>query len=126
MLSGMNQGPQHATPQYQPSLRNQHGVTEMADTKDLNAIFKAPRNTQGATLNSAGPSPKIVSPGTPAASIARMSTSEGSPMMQEASVGHSAAAVDQHLQQTYPVDDRQWSIPSIRRAQLPRLARANL
>jgi len=125
MLSTMNQGPQHATPQYQPSLRNQHGVTEMADTKDLNAIFKAPRNTtQGA--NTAGPSPKIVSPGTPAASIATMTTGGGSPMMQDASVGHSAAAVDQHLQQTYPVDDRQWSIPSIRMAKHINLSSNNL
>jgi len=124
MLSTMNQGPhQVTTPQYQPSLRNQHGVTEMADTKDLNAIFKAPRNTtQGA--NTAGPSPKVVSPGTPAASIATMTTA--SSMMQEASVGHSAAAVDQHLQQTYPVDDRQWSIPSIRMAKHINLSSNNL
>lgn len=30
--------------QYQPMLRGQHGVTEICDTKDLDAIFKAPRS----------------------------------------------------------------------------------
>jgi len=30
--------------QYQPMSRNRHGVKEMADVEDLNAIFKAPRN----------------------------------------------------------------------------------
>lgn len=93
--------------QYQPSLRGAHGVGEMADTKDLDAIFKASSRHPVTTALGGAASlqqPMIVSPavgqGRPALSIMDYHNEESTA----------------HLRQTIPMDERQWSIPSIRLA----------
>eukprot|EP00571_Detonula_confervacea_P009535 CAMPEP_0172315636 /NCGR_PEP_ID=MMETSP1058-20130122/25820_1 /TAXON_ID=83371 /ORGANISM="Detonula confervacea, Strain CCMP 353" /LENGTH=816 /DNA_ID=CAMNT_0013029755 /DNA_START=225 /DNA_END=2675 /DNA_ORIENTATION=- len=116
--------------QYQPMLRGQHGVTEICDTKDLDAIFKAPR---------ANTMPNVVSPYTTAGAGVAMLMEGGPPMLvdhhqqprpflqsrEQAAQDHdtdTTAALptsnDHHhlnLPPAYPVESK-WSIPSIRLA----------
>ena len=85
-----------------PNIRNAHGVKELSDTKDLDAIFKADRPTPSrstaAVLNS-----KMVSP---------MSVDDDDEDEEERQEHLSS----QLLGDTIPIDDREWSIPSIRLA----------
>lgn len=88
--------------QYQPMLRGQHGVKEMADTKDLDAIFKAPRVDDKL--------PKVVSPYTP------MDHQEPQPFFppREEAAQDVIFSNDHHVHipPAYPVESK-WSIPSI-------------
>ena len=136
MLAGMHSSSRHnqQSAQYQPPLRSQHGVTEMADTSELNAIFKAPRSAHGAS--------KLVTPHNTPASTALAGMTEGgggtSMMMQDSQPsfppredakkfgGGLPSSSNQHLQQPYPVDEREWSIPSIRLANHVNLSSNNL
>lgn len=102
--------------QYEPVARGQHGVTEMADTKDLDAIFKAPRSTMTAAA-SATPSPKggeqqptaVV---TPAKEISTSTTT----MITNLPPNQDPQDYNDDIHQPFPLDDRQYSIPSIRLA----------
>jgi len=122
--------------QYQPLLRSQHGVTEICDTKDLDAIFKAPRNANAPNVSAFEREyATLVSPYTPAASEGGVSMLVDHDQQEQMLVDHrqqpqplpSYLARDEedttadhqqlhHLADPYPVDDRQWSIPSIRLA----------
>ena len=105
---------------YRPPLRGMHGVTEMAEPEDLRAIFKAPRGAGGggggAAAEHAGPN--VVSP---------QSADGRSPLRPPPPAGEGSGGGDRPpprqmqlqsppLSAAYPVDDRQWSIPSIRLA----------
>ncbi len=156
-------------PPYSPQWRGQHGVTEMADTKMIDAIFKAPRRMKKAKAtttdddddddpvgasaasvadkdnNSTERYPKVVSPHTPfgtknggtgGGAVTTVSVgsakSSGSPYNhpQHATLATTATVLandnttmhgetsssSSFLDSAYPVDDRQWSIPSIRLA----------
>ena len=102
--------------QYEPVARGQHGVTEMADTKELDAIFKAPRSTMTAAA-SATPSPKggeqqptaVV---TPAKEISTSTTT----MITNLPPNQDPQDYNDDIHQPFPLDDRQYSIPSIRLA----------
>lgn len=103
--------------QYEPVARGQHGVTEMADTKELDAIFKAPRSTMTAAA-SATPSPKgggeqqpptVVTPAKEISSSTTMITNL--PPNQDPQ-----DYINDDIHQPFPLDDRQYSIPSIRLA----------
>lgn len=85
--------------QYFPNVRNAHGVKELSDTKELDAIFKADYGTPSrSTL--AAVNTKIVSP---------MSVDDDDEEREETpSTGLLASAI--------PIDGRDWSIPSIRLA----------
>lgn len=98
-------GQQH---QYLPTVRGAHGVKELSDNKDLNAIFKADRKTSTGTSNVHHKSPKIVSP----MSVDNDSEDEDEDEDEEQ---HQEPSFPQ-LQGSIPIDDRQWSIPSIRLA----------
>lgn len=115
--------------QYQPMLRNQHGVKEMADSNDLDAIFKGPRNTSDGMHNQ-NKAFKVVSPYTSATFATGKGMAEGmvSPMsidfqqtqqlQQQPLPSHPLGDEedsDEHLRTAYPVES-QWSIPSIRLA----------
>jgi len=80
--------------QYRPMLRSQHGVKEMADAHDLDAIFKAPRKAPA----------KVVTPFVSPVHLHR----------QQPPLSPSRAK-EEELAQPYPVES-QWSIPSIRLA----------
>ncbi|KAL3771487.1 hypothetical protein ACHAWO_000608 [Cyclotella atomus] len=103
-LEHPNTGPGASSGQYMPNIRNAHGVKELSDTKDLDAIFKADRPTPSrstaAVLNS-----KMVSP----MSVDDDDDDEDEEERQE----HLSS---QLLGDTIPIDDREWSIPSIRLA----------
>ena len=154
-----SQGQQHQLPmvvashqnqqQYQPTFRSQHGVTELANSKDLNAIFKAPRaphSTNAATLVTPQKQPS------PASMAVDDETAGGGgdPMVTGPSVlfgdeysgdcnlrgeekffnREPSTKIDcedsRDLKADYPVDDRQWSIPSIRLANHVNLSSNNL
>jgi hypothetical protein len=101
---------------YLPPLRGMHGVTEMAEPEDLRAIFKAPRGAGGGTAaEHAGPN--LVSP----QSAHGRSPLRPPPPAGEGSEGGRLPPQQMQLHSpslsaAYPVDDRQWSIPSIRLA----------
>jgi len=98
-----------------------HGVTEMAEPEDLRAIFKAPRGAGGgggaaAAAEHAGPN--VVSP---QSADGRPPLRPPPPPAGEGSEGGRLPPQQMQLQSpslsaAYPVDDRQWSIPSIRLA----------
>ena len=109
--------------QYQPMSRGQHGVTEIADKKSVDAIFKAPRTIPGQQ-----PAPNVVSPfKLPHGTGSPMHLDQQSPAQQlfcnddsdDDNQEDEGNAQNQHqyfLHHTYPVEDRQFSIPSIRLA----------
>ncbi|KAL7480549.1 hypothetical protein ACHAW6_006240 [Cyclotella cf. meneghiniana] len=107
-----------STGQYFPTVRGAHGVRELSDTKDLDAIFKADRTT--ADTISGHPSsiarsakssmnPKIVSPMSVDDNDRDEDDDGEEEQRQESSSFH-------QLGGAIPIDDRQWSIPSIRLA----------
>ena len=87
--------------QYQPSLRSQHGVQEMADAQDLNAIFKAPRKKDAAVVT------PFVSPS--------MEDSRLQPMLSPAAEEGDPFEHPHPLANPYHMES-EWSIPSIRLA----------
>jgi len=120
--------------QYQPTLRNQHGVKEMAEADDLDAIFKSPRRgkeerdqhhyhvvSPHATAVDGTP----VRGGAPVISDGRVPQPQQQQQQPMLSCRKEASNLHQHQQQQqqhhllsrpYPVDERDWSIPSIRLA----------
>jgi hypothetical protein len=91
--------------QYFPHVRNAHGVKELSDTKDLDAIFKAPdRPTPSRRLNPT--TTQIVSP---------MSVDDDDDIDEEEEERQEPPA-NQLIGAAIPIGDRDWSIPSIRLA----------
>ena len=86
--------------QYMPNIRNAHGVKELSDTKDLDAIFKDDRTTP-ARSNTTLMNAKIVSP---------MSIDGEDNKREE------LTSSTELLGSAIPINDRDWSIPSIRLA----------
>ena len=87
--------------QYFPNIRNAHGVKELSDTQELDAIFKADYTTPSRST------------------IAAMNTKMVSPMSvddddddEESEEPPSAGLISSAI----PIDGRDWSIPSIRLA----------
>ncbi|KAL3774926.1 hypothetical protein HJC23_010788 [Cyclotella cryptica] len=106
------------TGQYFPTVRGAHGVRELSDTKDLDAIFKADRTATGtmsgppssvAKSTASSMNPKIVSPMSVDDSDDDDDVDEEEEQRQESSSFHPLGG-------GIPIDDRQWSIPSIRLA----------
>ncbi|KAK1737820.1 hypothetical protein QTG54_011592 [Skeletonema marinoi] len=106
--------------QYEPWARSQHGVTEMADTKELDAIFKSPRNTRSPTAAGANASDgsaittsllhhTVVTP-------AKQEEEEAPPPTTTTMITNLPPNQDPEFLQPFPLDDRQYSIPSIRLA----------
>jgi len=113
--------------QYEPRGRSQHGVTEMADTKELDAIFKSPRNTTtttrtptmspmrscaeggggGATATSSLLHPTVVTPA---------KEEEEEEPTTTTMITNLPPNQDPEFLQPFPLDDRDYSIPSIRLA----------
>ena len=85
--------------QYMPNIRNAHGVKELSDTKDLDAIFKDDRPTPSRS-NTSLMNTKIVSP----MSIDGEDDRREEPISTEI------------LNASIPMNERDWSIPSIRLA----------
>mmetsp|Transcript_40774 Transcript_40774/g.69640 ORF Transcript_40774/g.69640 Transcript_40774/m.69640 type:complete len:845 (-) Transcript_40774:170-2704(-) len=100
--------------QYQPLLRSQHGVRDMADSKELDAIFKAPRNTKADNEQQHA---TVVSP--PKAPATATFRQVGQPQLFSAQPMLSnipkEESNDEDLAVPYPVES-QFSIPSIRLA----------
>jgi len=106
--------------QYEPWARCQHGVTEMADTKELDAIFKSPRSTRSPTAAGANASdgsvittsllhPTVVTP-------AKQEEEEEEEAPPTTMITNLPPNQDPEFLQPFPLDDRQYSIPSIRLA----------
>jgi len=104
---------------YEPWARCQHGVTEMADTKELDAIFKSPRITRSPTAAGANASdgsaittsllhPTVVTP------AKQEDEEEEAPTTTM--ITNLPPNQDPEFLQPFPLDDRQYSIPSIRLA----------
>jgi len=96
-----NISPGGSSGQYMPNIRNAHGVKELSDTKDLDAIFKADRPTPSRSTTAAL-NAKMVSP---------MSVDDDDDEEER-----QEQLTSQLLGTTIPIDDREWSIPSIRLA----------
>eukprot|EP00577_Skeletonema_sp_RCC1716_P010587 CAMPEP_0113388728 /NCGR_PEP_ID=MMETSP0013_2-20120614/9235_1 /TAXON_ID=2843 ORGANISM="Skeletonema costatum, Strain 1716" /NCGR_SAMPLE_ID=MMETSP0013_2 /ASSEMBLY_ACC=CAM_ASM_000158 /LENGTH=808 /DNA_ID=CAMNT_0000271731 /DNA_START=187 /DNA_END=2613 /DNA_ORIENTATION=+ /assembly_acc=CAM_ASM_000158 len=106
--------------QYEPWARSQHGVTEMADTKELDAIFKSPRITRSPTAAGANDSDgsaittsllhhTVVTP-------AKQEQEEEASPPTTTMITNLPPNQDPEFLQPFPLDDRQYSIPSIRLA----------
>jgi len=103
--------------QYEPRGRSQHGVTEMADTKELDAIFKSPpRNTRSSADDDGGVTtttttsflyPTVVTP------AREQDEEEEEPSTM---ITNLPPNQDPEFLQPFPLDDRDYSIPSIRLA----------
>ena len=109
--------------QYQPWDRNQHGVTEMADTKELDAIFKSPRKTIARRSSPGATTARVAAAAQPVAVVTpakKEEEEEASPPPTTTMITNLPPNQDpefnHHLQQSFPLDDRQYSIPSIRLA----------
>jgi hypothetical protein len=114
--------------QYEPFARSQHGVKEMADTKDLDAIFKSPRSTTASASNfgagngmaSAATSsphpPMVVTPAAKQGPTSSSSSSFPTTTMITNLPPNQDPDEEFFLHQSFPLDDRQYSIPSIRLA----------
>eukprot|EP00985_Skeletonema_marinoi_P014764 scaffold7522_cov202-Skeletonema_marinoi.AAC.19 len=107
---------------YEPWARSQHGVTEMADTKELDAIFKSPRITRSPTAAGANDSdgsaittsllhPTVVTP-----AKQEQEEEEEAPPPTTTMITNLPPNQDPEFLQPFPLDDRQYSIPSIRLA----------
>ncbi|KAL7466355.1 hypothetical protein ACHAXS_006648, partial [Conticribra weissflogii] len=105
----------HQNPnQYQPSSRAVHGVSQMADTKDIDAIFKVSRTPPGPKTEHHRHHHRhaVVSPATPRP---HDDDDDDAAMAMD---GEEREATDpsELLRNPVAMDDRQWSIPSIRLA----------
>jgi len=113
MLATMHNGDQKN--QYQPMLRGQHGVKELAKSEELDAIFKEPRRQQPPHLVSPYTVSEDVKGGGPVMIVDQQQLQQPMslsylPLEEEDEEGVTAV-----IPPPYPVES-QWSIPSIRLA----------